>query len=93
LLIAALGENKAADTRPSWPVLVIDEANLLMDWKRSHPGYVDSILGYLVAISKQDNACHVILATSQYYAFRAWLWQGECRPRRQDGGRTLQSQN
>jgi len=78
-LFTGLEERKAAVAGSPWPVVVIDEANVLMDWKCSHPEELASFLGFLVKTSKQDNRCHVILATSEY-AFQAWLTDGERRP-------------
>ncbi|KAL4552341.1 hypothetical protein Ndes2526B_g06558 [Nannochloris sp. 'desiccata'] len=56
------------------PVIVIDEANNLMDWKELDPAepQLESLLAFLVAISKQLNLVHVVLATSDYF-LASWL--------------------
>ena len=68
-------EERRADNGSQWPVVVIDEANKLMKWTDKYPDELDSFLSNLVALSKQENRCHVILATSEY-AFQAWLTEG-----------------
>lgn len=55
----------------TWPVLVIDEANVLMGWDK-HPVERDALLRFLVQIAKQKNCCHVLMATSEY-GFQTWL--------------------
>jgi hypothetical protein len=72
-------EKSRADGGSQWPVIIIDEANKLMNWTDRYPGQLDSFLSNLVALSKEGRRCHVILATSEY-AFQAWLNDGECRP-------------
>ena len=71
-------EKTRASDGTKWPVVVIDEANKLMKWTDRYPDELDSFLSNLVALSKQENRCHVILATSEY-AFQAWLTEGELR--------------
>ncbi|KAH7619579.1 hypothetical protein NADE_006412 [Nannochloris sp. 'desiccata'] len=59
---------------PRKPVIVIDEANMLMSWKELDPAepQLESLLAFLVAISKQLNLVHVVLATSDYF-LASWL--------------------
>ncbi|KAL4542072.1 hypothetical protein Ndes2437B_g06389 [Nannochloris sp. 'desiccata'] len=68
---------QAVASRDFWrrkPVIVIDEANNLMDWKELDPAepQLESLLAFLVAISKQLNLVHVVLATSDYF-LASWL--------------------
>ncbi|KAL4518499.1 hypothetical protein Ndes2437B_g00601 [Nannochloris sp. 'desiccata'] len=58
------------------PVIVIDEANDLMDWKEPDPlqPELKQLLSFLVSISKEDRLAHVILATSDYFLAN-WLTQ------------------
>ncbi|KAL4521200.1 hypothetical protein Ndes2437A_g05135 [Nannochloris sp. 'desiccata'] len=59
---------------PPKPVIVIDEANMLMKWKEPGPAepQLESLLAFLVAMSKQNNLVHVYLATSNYFLAN-WL--------------------
>ncbi|KAG7667442.1 hypothetical protein KSW81_004140 [Nannochloris sp. 'desiccata'] len=56
------------------PVIVIDEANNLMDWTEPGPSQpkLKTMLDFVVAISKEANLVHVILATSDYF-LASWL--------------------
>ncbi|KAG7674809.1 hypothetical protein KSW81_006226 [Nannochloris sp. 'desiccata'] len=60
----------------SKPVIVIDEANDLMDWKEPNPlqPELKQLLAFLIGISKQKRLMHVILATSDYFLAN-WLTQ------------------
>ena len=40
-----------------WPVLVLDEAHLLMDWSKDHPGELKALLGFLVKIRCLHDMC------------------------------------
>ncbi|KAL4522958.1 hypothetical protein Ndes2526A_g07682 [Nannochloris sp. 'desiccata'] len=65
---------------PRKPLIVIDEANMLMDWTEPIPSPQSGssqpkllkLLAFLVAISKEANLVHVILATSDYF-LASWL--------------------
>lgn len=74
-LLATLEDSGAGDGC-LWPVVVIDEANMLTRWTDHYPDVLDSFLSNLVELSKQQNRCHVILTTSEY-AFQAWLTDSE----------------
>jgi hypothetical protein len=53
-------------------VIIVDEANELMSWQESDPTEVRNLLSSLVVVSKQQQQCHVVLATSDY-GFKDWL--------------------
>ncbi|KAH7620546.1 putative ATP-binding protein [Nannochloris sp. 'desiccata'] len=59
---------------PRKPVIVIDEANMLMDWKEedSKEKNLKHLLAFLVAISKEANLVHVHVATSDFFLV-TWL--------------------
>ncbi len=61
-----------------WPVLIIDEANRLMPWStnKDYESALVGLLGIFVQISKEENRCHVLMATSEY-GFQTWLNTGE----------------
>eukprot|EP00877_Chromochloris_zofingiensis_P005864 jgi/Chrzof1/1530/Cz10g11100.t1 len=59
-----------------WPVLVVDEANVLMTWQDKHPTELQQLLRCFVAKCKQDHAAHVLLCTSEYGCM-SWLAHGE----------------
>ncbi|KAG7671494.1 hypothetical protein KSW81_003629 [Nannochloris sp. 'desiccata'] len=65
---------KSIASLPRKPVIVIDEANMLMKWKEleSTEPQLESLLAFLVAISKEANLVHVVLATSDYFLAN-WL--------------------
>ncbi|KAG7672829.1 hypothetical protein KSW81_001772 [Nannochloris sp. 'desiccata'] len=65
---------KSIASLPRKPVIVIDEANMLMKWKEleSTEPQLESLLAFLVAVSKQLNLVHVVLATSDYFLAN-WL--------------------
>eukprot|EP00898_Chlorokybus_atmophyticus_P000573 jgi/Chlat1/1516/Chrsp12S02034 len=56
------------------PVLVIDEANVIMDWSGKYPEDLKTLLAFLVSNTKQDQRAHVLLATSDS-AFINWVDQ------------------
>ena len=56
-------------------MLIIDEANKLMQWSSSSPVQLDNLLSFFVKITKQDERCHVLMATSEF-GFQAWLSTG-----------------
>jgi hypothetical protein len=59
-------------------VIIVDEANELMSWQESDPTEVRNLLSSLVVVSKQQQQCHVVLATSDY-GFKDWLTEGRSR--------------
>ena len=62
----------------TWPVIVIDEANVLMGWNK-HPVELASLLRYFVLVTKQEKRCHVLMATSEY-GFQELMNNGEWGP-------------
>jgi AAA+ ATPase superfamily predicted ATPase len=58
------------------PVLVVDEANVLMAWGDQYKAEREALLAFFVAITKATRRSHVILATSEY-SFQRWLSKGE----------------
>jgi len=48
------------------PVLVLDEANVLMAWGDQYKEERQTLLRFFVAITKARQRSHVILATSEY---------------------------
>ena len=58
-----------------WPVIVIDEVNVLMGWDK-HPVELASLLRFFVRVTKQEKRCHVLMATSEY-GFQVWMNNGE----------------
>ena len=52
------------------PVLVIDEANVLMGWDSGKD--LDTLLRFFVHATKESKRSHVVLATSEY-AVLHWL--------------------
>ena len=64
---------KAKEARKAgdpWPVIIIDEANALMDWedKKSRK----QLLAFFVRVTKQEQLAQVVLATSDTF-FLQWL--------------------
>ena len=53
-----------------WPVIIIDEANALMDWEDKKS--LKSLLAFFVRVTKQEQLAHVVLATSDTF-FLQWL--------------------
>ena len=59
----------------TWPVIVFDEANVLMGWDK-HPVELASMLRLFVQITKEDNRGHVLMATSDS-GFQVWMHNSE----------------
>jgi hypothetical protein len=59
-----------------WPVIVIDEANALMEWKDAET--LSALLKFFVYLTKQEQLAHVILATSDTFLTQ-WLESGTPR--------------
>jgi hypothetical protein len=60
----------------AYPVLIIDEANKLMELEGSSPRALSAVLIRLVQVSREQKQSHVILATSDS-SFVEWLAQRE----------------
>jgi hypothetical protein len=60
-----------------YPIVIIDEANKLMQWSGNYDVALSSVLDMFVAISKQQRRCHVWLLSSEY-AYVRWL-ESTCR--------------
>jgi hypothetical protein len=58
-----------------WPVIIIDEANTLMDWEEENKQSLNALLKFFVYLSKQEQLAHVILATSDTFLTQ-WLESG-----------------
>ena len=58
------------------PAIIIDEANKLMSWSATHPEELGTLLSFFVAVTKEQDATHVLLVTSDY-SFVSWLKEGE----------------
>jgi hypothetical protein len=67
-LVKGAKENRKADD--PWPVIIIDEANALMEWKE--PETLSALLKFFVYLTKQEQLAHVILATSDTFLTQ-WL--------------------
>jgi hypothetical protein len=65
------------DTRP---VLVVDEANVLMEWGEQYKAEMQTLLNFFVAVAKERRHLHVILATSDS-SFLDWLSKGAAAAR------------
>ncbi|GAX74431.1 hypothetical protein CEUSTIGMA_g1880.t1 [Chlamydomonas eustigma] len=59
----------------SKPVIVIDEANVMMGWNENYTKEMETLLRYFVSITKQNRRCHVLLVTSEY-GYQTWLNAG-----------------
>ena len=59
-----------------WPVIIIDEANALMEWKDA--ATLSALLKFFVYLTKQEQLAHVILATSDTFLTQ-WLDSGAPR--------------
>eukprot|EP00953_Heterococcus_sp_UTEX-ZZ885_P003894 2611-Heterococcus_DN1.PRE.1 len=55
-----------------WPVLIIDEANVLQEWSDTHERDLGTLLRFFVGNTKHRKRCHVLLVTSEY-GFQYWL--------------------
>ena len=64
-LIKDAKQNREKDD--PWPVIIIDEANRLMQWKDEDEVSLDSLLAFFVYITKQEHLAHVVLATSDTF--------------------------
>jgi hypothetical protein len=72
-LLTAWRSARAVDK--SEPVLVIDYANLLMNWMNwtdEHPAELSQLLKYLKRLTKYK-LCHVLIVVSSEYHFTQWL--------------------
>ena len=67
LVKGAKAKRKADDP---WPVIIIDEANALMEWKDKES--LNALLKFFVYLTKQEQLAHVILATSDTFLTQ-WL--------------------
>eukprot|EP00898_Chlorokybus_atmophyticus_P005014 jgi/Chlat1/5513/Chrsp360S05324 len=61
-------------TAMGYPVLVIDEANVIMDWSDKYSADLKTLVMFLIRNTKQERRAHVILATSDS-AFLNWMTQ------------------
>jgi hypothetical protein len=67
-------KRKAGDP---WPVIIIDEANALMEWKEETES-LNALLKFFVYLTKEEQLAHVILATSDTFLTQ-WLDSGAPR--------------
>jgi hypothetical protein len=67
-LVKDAKEKRKADD--PWPVIIIDEANALMEWKDKES--LNALLKFFVYLTKQEQLAHVILATSDTFLTQ-WL--------------------
>ena len=74
MLLGAWEKALANGERSKWPVIVIDEVNVLMGWDKYSVERA-TLLRYFVQVTKQEKRCHVLMATSEY-GFQAWLNDG-----------------
>jgi hypothetical protein len=70
-LVKGAKENRKADD--PWPVIIIDEANALMEWKDKES--LNALLKFFVYLTKEEQLAHVILATSDTFMTQ-WLDSG-----------------
>jgi len=68
--VLALKAKEARKAGDPWPVIIIDEANALMDWEDKKS--LKSLLAFFVRVTKQEQLAHVVLATSDTF-FLQWL--------------------
>ncbi|GAX78369.1 hypothetical protein CEUSTIGMA_g5811.t1 [Chlamydomonas eustigma] len=54
------------------PVIVIDEANVMMDWNKDYAKDMRTLLRFFVSITKEKKRSHVFLVTSEY-GYQTWL--------------------
>ena len=73
-ILDAWSSDSESETKCKWPVIVIDEANVLMGWD-NNPTELKALLSYFVQMTKQANRCHVLMATSEY-GYQAWINKG-----------------
>jgi ATPase domain predominantly from Archaea len=62
-------------TAALWPILVIDEANMLMSWSTHSPVQLKFLLGFLVQLTTSKHLAHVVLASSSCTS-EEWLCEG-----------------
>lgn len=55
-----------------FPLVIIDEANKLERWDPGSPEALRTLLDFFVLVTKQENAAHVVLATSDNF-LPSWL--------------------
>jgi hypothetical protein len=72
---AARKEERCTGLR--WPVLIIDEANVLQTWSDTHVRDLGTLLRFFVGNVNHRNRCHVLLVTSEY-GFQSWLDKSKC---------------
>ena len=70
LVVEAKQSRKDGDP---WPVIIIDEANALIDWEDEKS--LAALLKFFVYLTKQEQLAHVILATSDTFLTQ-WLDSG-----------------
>lgn len=60
------------------PVIIIDEANVVMEWKEQDKGHAElkKLLRFFVRVTKQEHLAHIVLATSDYF-LTTWLENGK----------------
>ena len=63
-------KRKAGDP---WPVIIIDEANALTEWKGVET--LSALLKFFVYLTKEEQMAHVVLATSDTFLMQ-WLESG-----------------
>ncbi|KAK9820185.1 hypothetical protein WJX72_007257 [[Myrmecia] bisecta] len=76
-LFAVYAQARKAGHGPAapYPVLALDEANVLYEWQQGdaqQQNDLRALLRYFVKVSKQEQEAHVILVTSAY-GFQSWL--------------------
>ncbi|GAX85041.1 hypothetical protein CEUSTIGMA_g12461.t1 [Chlamydomonas eustigma] len=54
------------------PVIVIDEANVMMGWNKNYPEDMGTLLRFFVSITKEKKRSHVFLVTSEF-GYQTWL--------------------
>ena len=69
------GRSSGPGNSREWPVLIIDEANELMQWSDSSPLELSNLLSFFVKITKQDGRCHLLMTTSEF-GYQIWLNNG-----------------
>ncbi|GAX86106.1 hypothetical protein CEUSTIGMA_g13519.t1 [Chlamydomonas eustigma] len=54
------------------PVIVIDEANVMMGWNKDYAKDMGTLIRFFVSITKEKKRSHVFLVTSEY-GYQTWL--------------------
>ncbi len=78
-VLAALLEvliQREVQRRPGVPVMVIDEAHVLMEWPEGSQAALAALVRFLLHLTKEGRRCHVLLATSEP-AFARWVTKSE----------------